>query len=318
MAHMVIWTRHIRLKHLPLLITLGETGSLSEAARRNYTSQPALSRWLKELEADVGGELFERHARGLQPTALGQVLIGHARRIQTEVERTQQNIEAVHEGAAESVAIGTSPVSASSFVPTAIVRFLQLHPRSKVQVQENTMNTLLGKLKIGELDVVVGRLDNYRPSQKFRSELLYNERIQVVSRPSHPLTQRRRVCWDDLYEYDWIVWPEGTPIRTKLDSALTRTGCKPLNYRVESTSLLSNLWLLQNTDMVSIASERVASHFSDLGLMTTLDIDIGSDDGSVGMCWREDAQDEATIVDLLNCFRESVRFISAFRSHKAD
>lgn len=300
------WTRHIRMKHLPLLITLGETGSLSEAARNNFTSQPALSRWLKELEEDVGGELFERHARGLKPTALGRLLIGHARRIQTEAERAQQNIEAVHEGAAKSVAIGTSPASAPSFVPSAITRFLTLHPRSKVQVQENTMNALLGKLKIGELDVVVGRLDNYRPSLEFRSELLYSERIRVVCRLNHPLAGKRNINWDDLYKHEWVVWPEGAPIRTKLDEALTRAGRKPFNYRVESTSLVSNLWLLQYTDMISIASEHVASHFQNRGLLTPLDFDIDSDEGSVGMCWREDIQDDPTIADLLESFRASV------------
>lgn len=310
MGNIMDWTRHIRLKHLPLLITLGNTGSLSETARLTYTTQPSLSRWLKELEEDVGGELFERHARGLRPTALGQMLIAHARRIQTEVERAQQNIEAVHEGAAESVAIGTSPASAASFVPAAIGHFLELHPRSKVQVQENTMNALLAKLKLGELDVVVGRLDNYRPSLEFRSEQLYSERIRVVSRLSHPLAQRGKVSWDDLYDYDWIVWPDGTPIRTKLDAALTRAGRKPPRYRVESTSQVGNLWLLQYTDMISVASERVANHFNDRGLMEPLDIDIDSDEGSVGMCWREDVQDEPTMVDLLNSFRESsARFI---------
>ncbi|WP_027854834.1 LysR substrate-binding domain-containing protein [Marinobacterium litorale] len=303
------WTRHTRLKHLPLLITLGETGSLSETARLTYTTQPSLSRWLKELEEDVGGELFERHARGLRPTALGQMLIAHARRIQTEVERAQKNIEAVHEGAAESVAIGTSPASAPSFVPSAITRFLERHPRSRVQVQESTMNTLLAKLKLGELDVVVGRLDNYRPSPEFRSEQLYSERIRVVSRLSHPLAQRGKVSWDDLYDYDWIVWPDRTPIRAKLDAALTRAGRKPPNYRVESTSQVGNLWLLQYTDMISVASERVAHHFNDRGLMESLDIDIDSDEGWVGMCWREDVQEEPTMMDLLDCMRESARFI---------
>ena len=116
------WTRHTRLKHLPLLITLGDTGSLSETARLSYTTQPALSRWLKELEEDVGGELFERHARGLHPTPLGQMLIAHARRIQTEVERVQKNIEAVHEGATESVAIGTSPASQAFFCASSAPR----------------------------------------------------------------------------------------------------------------------------------------------------------------------------------------------------
>lgn len=299
------WTRHLRLKHLGFLITLGETGSLSETARTSHTTQPALSRWLKELEEDVGGELFERHARGLKPTPLGQMLIGHARRIQAEVDRAQHDIEAVNEGASKTVAIGTSPASAPSFVPAAIARFLKQYPRSRVQVQENTMNALLDKLEMGELDIVVGRLDNYRPHREFRSELLYREGIRVVSRLSHPLAQKERVEWEDLYAYDWIVWPDGTPIRTKLDAALTRAGRKPPHYCVESTSQVVNLWLLQYTDMVSVTSEHVTNHFNDRGLMAPLNIEIDSDAGSVGMCWRDDLRQDSAIAALLDCFRSS-------------
>lgn len=303
------WTRHLRLKHLSLLLTLAETGSLSETARTSFTTQPALSRWLKELEEDVGGALFERHARGLTPTDLGKMLISHARRIVTELERAQQNLEAVQAGSTRSIAIGTSPASAPYFVPAAISRFLQIHPKSRVEVQESTMNDLMAKLALGELDVVVGRLDNYRPQADFRNEILYSERILVVSRLSHPLAQRSKLTWDDLYQYDWIVWPDGTPIRSKLDEALTRSGLKPPYYRVESTSQVGNLWLLQYTDMLSIASERVAAHFYDRGLMFPLTIDINCEAGAVGMCWHESRHQDELVKDLLDCCRESKAFI---------
>ena len=65
------WTRRLRLQHLQLLVSLMETGNLQRHRPGRTHTQPGLSKWLKELEEDVGAPLFERHARGLprRPTA---------------------------------------------------------------------------------------------------------------------------------------------------------------------------------------------------------------------------------------------------------
>ena len=57
------WTHRLRLRHLQVLLSLAGTGNLSQSAVVLATTQPALSKWLKELEEDVGLPLFERHAQ---------------------------------------------------------------------------------------------------------------------------------------------------------------------------------------------------------------------------------------------------------------
>lgn len=299
------WTRRLRLRHLHLLINLTDTGSLSDTARIMHSTQPGLSKWLKELEEDIGSSLFERHSRGLKPTAMGQLLVGHARRMVTEMARAQHNLEALQEGSSRCLAVGTSPASAPSFVPAAIMKFIALHPRARVEIKESTMNSLLDKLELGKLDVVVGRLDNYQPRARLQSEMLYEEPLRIVARPGHPLAGQPGLNWDHLYEYDWIVWPQGTPIRSKLDMALTMAGRKPPPYRVESSSQVGNLWLLQHSDMLSVSSERVARHFTDRGLVVPLDIRLESGEGYVGMCWRDEAYPDPITLDLLQCLRSA-------------
>ncbi|MDH4554090.1 LysR family transcriptional regulator [Pseudomonas sp. BN417] len=300
------WTRRLRPRHLQLLVNLAETGSLSDTARQAFTTQPGLSKWLKELEEDAGAVLFERHARGLRPTPEGALLVGHARRILSEMERAQSNLEALREGNTPNVAIGTSPASAPSLVPDAILYFLKRHPKAQVSLQENTMNVLLERLELGQLDVVVGRVDNYQPSASLNSEMLFREPMQVVARPGHPLLQRKGLRWADLYQYDWLLWPQGTPIRTRLDTALSNAGLKPLPCRVESSSLMANLWLMQNSDMLSVASGRVAEHFHGRGLLRRLDFELEAE-GSIGMCWRDEDHPESAVLDLLDSLREAAR-----------
>jgi DNA-binding transcriptional LysR family regulator len=301
------WTRQLRLKHLGLLIELADSGSLSDVARNSFTTQPGLSKWLKELEDDIGAPLFERHARGLRPTALGDLMICHARRMMSEVDRASQDLNALKQGSTRILAIGTSPAAAPAFVPAAMMCFMKQHPRARLRVEEGTMQEMLEKLELGKLDMVVGRMDNYRPRPTLASAVLYSEQLRVVARPDHPLAQRKNLNWDDLYAFDWIVWPDGTPIRAKLDMALTAAGRKPAPARIESSSQIANLWLIKYSDMLSISSERVAHHFKERGLVVPLDMDIDAADGGVGMCWRDADTQDAVLADLLKCFTEEAR-----------
>lgn len=294
------WTTRLRLRHLQLLISLSETGSISDTARLANTTQPGLSKWLKELEDDAGTMLFERHSRGLRPTAQGELLINHVRRILSEMERAQNNLDALKEGNAPNIAIGTSPASAPSLVPDAITYFLAMHPRAHVSLQESTMNILLERLEHGHLDLVVGRLDNYQPRATLNSQMLFREPMQIITRPGHPLTLKSQLTWQDLLMFDWILWPEGAPIRQRMDSALSNADLKPLPSRIESSSLLANLWLLQTSDMLSVASGRIAEHFTRHGLVKTLDFEMDAE-GCIGVCWRNEPYIDSAVIDFREC-----------------
>ncbi len=64
-----------------------------------------------------------------------------------------------------------------------------------------------------------GAPDNYAPRASLCCEVLYSEAIVVMARPGHPLAQAAALGWEDVRRYDWIVWPPGSPIRSKLDMA---------------------------------------------------------------------------------------------------
>lgn len=295
--------QRMRLQHLQLLVSLTQNGNLSDTARQLHTTQPGLSRWLKELEEQVGTQLFERYARGVRPTKAGQLLTDHAIKILTKIRRAEDDLAALQQGSLRVLTLGTSPATAPSLVPDAVIAFLKLYPQAKIEIQENTMDTQLERLEQGRLDIALGRLDNYKPQAGIQVETLYREPLRVVARPGHPLAGQTNLCWEDLYAYEWIVWPDGTPIRSKLDIALTLAGKPPPVYRVQSSSQLANLRLLQNSDLLALGSAQVARHFADRGLVVPLNFTIESDAGAVGMCWRDDSKTDQLLLQLLNCFR---------------
>ena len=95
------WTHRLRLRNLQMLLSLAQTRNMSHSAQALHTTQPGLSKWLKELEADVGLPLFERHARGIHPTPYGEALIAHARRIEALYGRAVVLVRSGHVAASD-------------------------------------------------------------------------------------------------------------------------------------------------------------------------------------------------------------------------
>jgi DNA-binding transcriptional LysR family regulator len=285
-----------------VLLSLASTGNLSQSAAALNTTQPALSKWLKELEEDVGLPLFERHARGLRPTSYGEALIEHARRIEARLDVARDDMQAMREGGSGLVSIGTSGVSAADTVPLAVSRLLERMPRAQVRLVESTMNQLMPQLARGELDIVVGRSGQQYDDPQLQTQTLYTEPINFVARPQHPLTRKATLTWEDVLGFSWIVWPQGTPVRTALEAALTAEGRTLPDHCVESNSSILNLTLLNNTELVGVASHRAALRFEQLNALRILPIELEGF-GSVSVYWHAENVNRAAVAMTLESLR---------------
>lgn len=296
------WTYRLRLRHLQVLLSLASTGNLSQSATALNTTQPALSKWLKELEEDLGLLLFERHARGLRPTSYGEALIEHARRIEAHLDIARDDMQALRAGGSGLVSIGTSGVSAADTVPLAVSRLLERMPRAQVRIVESTMNQLMPQLARGELDIVVGRSGQEYDDSQLQTQALYTEPINFVARPDHPLTEKKKPGWDDVLAYSWIVWPQGTPVRNALETALAAAGRALPDHCVESNSSILNLTLLNNTDLVGVASHRSALRFEQLKALRILPVQLEGF-GSVSVYWHTENVNRAAVAMALESLR---------------
>jgi len=300
------WTYRLRLRNLQMLLSLAQTRNISHSAAALNTTQPALSKWLRELEDDIGLPLFERHARGLRPTPYGEALIAHAKRIEVQLDRAQSDLEAMRAGGSGQVLIGTSGASAPDTVPLAMLALLKRMPQARIRMVESTMDQLIEQLARGDLDIVVGRSAPELHDPAIRSEALYLEPIHFVARPHHPLFERPEATWDDVLRHRWILWPRGTPIRTALDSALASAGRDlPADY-VESNSATLNVTLLAHSDMIGVASHRAAVRLVHMNAVRIVPLRL-SGFGSVAMYWRNDALRPAAVEVALDCLREVVK-----------
>jgi len=299
------WTHKLRLRNLKMLLSLAQTRNISHSATMLNTTQPGLSKWLKDLEEDIGLQLFQRHARGLSPTPHGEALIAHARRIDAQLERASGDMAALRASGGRRIVIGASGVSVSDTVPFAIILLLNRMPQVHVKLVEGITDRLLEQLAQGDLDIVVGRYapEHYNPA--VLSEALYLEPIHLVARPQHPIFSQVSIQWADLQAYRWIIWPKRTPIRNALDAALDTVGLPMPADAVESNSIAAMLTLVNSSDMIGVSSHRAALRFSRMNAIRIVPMHLPGF-GSIAMYWQHETFLPDAVQATLDCLRQAV------------
>jgi LysR family transcriptional regulator, pca operon transcriptional activator len=124
--------------------------SLLRASAALGVTQPALTKSLQELEEIVQLKLFERHPRGVSPTAAGTVFVRSARRILAELHRLDDELDRLADPETGTVVVGALPVAAAGILPGVLTRLKASHPKIRVRLQQGRMEDLLPALAAGD------------------------------------------------------------------------------------------------------------------------------------------------------------------------
>jgi LysR family transcriptional regulator of abg operon len=146
----------MKLAQLRTVAAIAERGSLRAAARHLGVAQPAFSRSLAELERELGAPLFERRAKGMVPTPLGQAFVRRAAAILNDVQRARDEFEQLRGNAVGAVTIGLSIAAHLRFLPKALQPFRKQHPKVRLYVIEGFYPTLAPGLQDGGVDFYIG------------------------------------------------------------------------------------------------------------------------------------------------------------------
>ena len=264
--------RSIRLSHIELLAAMQEKRTMSEAAKDVHLTQPAASRLLRSLSDDLNIKLFERSGRTLRPTTAGEALLRYSREIVAELDRAHLELEAINQGMIGRVSVGAGIASCYVLIPETIAALMRSTQKIAVTVREGSMDDLLAKLRDGSLDIVVGRIDNTGRDRDLVVEDLYDPMMHVIAGPNHKLGGRREVRWDDVLQYSWILPELGTPMRTAIENVFRRKRYRPASCIMESSSIQTNIGLLNRSNLLWVLSSDVAVYFQKLGLTRILPV----------------------------------------------
>ncbi len=294
----------LKPRTLETFATVFDHGSVSVAAQVLNVSQPAVTRLVKTLEADLGLSLFRRTSRGVAPTPAAVLLRVRVRRILSEIRRADEDLAALADASLGVVHVGVLLAAASRLLPRAIARLQAMRPGVIVSVREGTNDQLLPALEAGELDLVVGRIPASFPSGGLTAAELYREAVLPVTRAGHPLVRRRRpATLGDALAYPWILPPPTTNLRAEVEAGFRAAGMPVPPRTVESVSLLTNRALLLETDMIGFVPATVVSADLEARILSALPFDLGLSVSPVGITSRADAEPGPAVQLFTDCLR---------------
>lgn len=296
---------NLKLRHLQMLVALDQFRHLGRAAEFLSVRQPAVSKTLAEIERMFGLQLFDRSTRGTEPTPYGDSVVRFARSVLADYDRTRDEIDAVASGAAGRTSLGAMVVAMPVLVARAIELLKGRSSQTTVLVEEGDLTRLLPKLRLGELDLFVGRLEPGYAAPDLVPEALYSEPMTVVVAPGHPLAVKRKPGWADLAALPCVMPPPWASLRVKLDQMFYREGLHPPVDIVESASFLAQISFLQKRGAAAFMSRTVGLHFQRQGLLKVLALKVPIDIPPVGIITMRGRRATPSTEQLVDCLRRA-------------
>ena len=295
---------NIKLRHLQLLVALDQFRHLGRTAEFMSVSQPAVSKMLAEVESMLALTLFDRSARGTEPTASGVSLIRFARSVLAEYERTRDEIAAVASGTAGRTRVGSMVVVMPVLLARAVALLKQRSTQATVLVEEGDLTHLLPKLRIGELDVFVGRLEPGYASPDLVTEALYEEPRVAVVAAHHALASKAKPSWADLAGIPCVLPPPWASLRVKIEQQFFKHGLEPPTDVVETASFLALTIFLQQRGAAGFLARSVANHFASQGLVKVLPLKVAIELPPVGLITLRGRRLTTTTQQFIDCLRQ--------------
>src|ERR1700682_5479470 len=214
----------MELRHLRYFVAVAEAGSLTvAAARKLHTSQPSLSRQIRDLEDEVGAQLLTRRARGIELTAAGQAFLEHARVALAQVAAAAEAARRVAHPAKPCFTMGFLTGHELTWMPEALQILRDELPNIDVMISSQYSPLLANGLSKGKIDAAFLRRERGVPELAFR--LLVKEPLVVILPSDHRLAALKAISPGDLVGETFVTVSNTAPVLCGvIDDYLKRSG----------------------------------------------------------------------------------------------
>lgn len=236
-------------RQLSYILSIAETGSLSAAAKELGVSQPALSKYLSELEEELDTELFLRHKKQLYPTSAGKVYLDAAKRIIAVKEQTYQMIAELSGGYQKTITIGVTPLRGSIAIARIFTQFHRRYPNVKLEMKEHYMAGLRKAILDHTVDLALGTCND--PEEAGIVHTSFHEEDLVLFVPSfHPLAYQASRDLAHLTSIDirkfqdtpFLLATENSTIRQTADMIFQQNQMQPtVVYEADNNLILKHM-----------------------------------------------------------------------------
>jgi DNA-binding transcriptional LysR family regulator len=203
--------RRMKLHDLHVLMAVVQAGGMGKAARRLNTSQSAVSRSIAELEHAFGVRLLDRSRQGVEPTQYGRALLSCGAAVFDELRQGVKSIEFLTDPTVGEIRVAGNEFIVGGLIAAAYGRLRQHYPGIAIDVATvGVPPEPHRELRERKVDLIVGRLLQSREDD-IDTEVLFNERLNVVAGLENPWSRRRKVDLSELANECWAIPPADTP-----------------------------------------------------------------------------------------------------------
>lgn len=210
------------MKQLVALVTVGDLGSVSAAARALHLVQPAVTRQVRSLETELGVRLFERSRAGMVPTAAGSIMIERAKRALAELERGQAMVSHHSAEMSGTVTVGLLESVAELVALPLRESVRQKYPKIEVRILSGYSGHLAQWAEDGDVDISM--LYATGEAGLGLASPLVRESLWAVAGPDAGLSPDQPVGWDQICAHPLALPVPGHGLRALIDLGLAESG----------------------------------------------------------------------------------------------
>ncbi|MEV0235891.1 LysR substrate-binding domain-containing protein [Nonomuraea sp. NPDC050786] len=217
----------MELRQLEYFVAVAEEQNFTRAAERVHISQSGVSAQIRQLERELGAELFDRSGRTATLTVAGKAALEHARAALAAAGAVGEAVGEVSDLIRGRLAIGM--VIGCTITPLfeALAAFHRAHPGVEISLLEGNSDRLVEGVRAGTLDLaLVGTATAVH--EGLEALTIISERLVVAVPPDHPLAALPQVTLTDLSTYPIVCMPPGTGLRAVFDQACAAQGVRPV------------------------------------------------------------------------------------------
>ena len=193
----------MKLNQLRDVLAVADRGSLRAAARHLGLAQPALTRSVNLLERELGVTLFDRQAKGMQLTTMGEHFVRRARAIHSEIKRAREELDQLRGDTRGSISVCMSSLPHIALLPYAMGPFRERFPHIHIDVIEGVFPMVESALRDGTVDCYVGPLRSQPEVEDLVVERLFDVTRVILGRRNHPLANATSLR--ELVGAEWVT-----------------------------------------------------------------------------------------------------------------
>ena len=252
---------------LNLVLAIADTRSITRGAQREHLALAAASKRLSDLEARFGVPLFERHARGVEPTEAGRALVRHIRSLRASLHALESEVVEFSRGIKGHLRVAANASAIAECLPADLALFSQANPGIRISIDDLTSADVQAAVAEGHADVGIFVPPQHEPRLACRP---YRDgKLAILVPKGHVLAKRAGHAFDALLDFDIVGLHVGTAAHEQMRARALALG-RPLNVRVQVQGFDAIAQLVEAGLGVAVLPAVVAARFAQVFRVTPL------------------------------------------------